>query len=467
MRRDELRGGLAGLLAEQRVVVDVGPAGLARKAPPDRRLAAAHEPDEEDAVIRSPCSHAAAGGVQGGPDASDDRVVLRRPTRSGRAGRGGDEGTRTPDPRDANAVLFQLSYIPTGRRPRGAEPVAECSTRPRAAGRSTVGSARRDARSARRRRMTRPVGCADALRTPRRSRCRPRLGHARRHHRAREPGHRQPPGHRRHAVRRGALAVRCAGARDRARRCRPTRARSRSRALLGLIGAGAYCAYFTGLQVGPIAVVSGVVAAFGGLTVVLSVVFRGESLTTAPGGRRHGRDRRRRPDRRSPSRRLRGTRFAEPGRRLRGRSPSSSSPSMTMVTRHRASRPRGWLPGLRSSEVRQRGPVLDGRGVVVLDASRGPRRAAGRRARLVERGIVGAIVARRPARRRSGSSVRRSGSRCAPTWMVGLASSFGPAVTIVVAVAFLGERLEPIQWLGLGGSLGLIAIGRCLALPRS
>jgi hypothetical protein len=29
---------------------------------------------------------------------------------------GGDEGTRTPDPRDANAVLSQLSYIPTGDR---------------------------------------------------------------------------------------------------------------------------------------------------------------------------------------------------------------------------------------------------------------------------------------------------------------------------------------------------------------
>ncbi len=29
---------------------------------------------------------------------------------------GGDEGTRTPDPRDANAVLSQLSYIPTGGR---------------------------------------------------------------------------------------------------------------------------------------------------------------------------------------------------------------------------------------------------------------------------------------------------------------------------------------------------------------
>ena len=49
--------------------------------------------------------------------------------------------------------------------------------------------------------------------------------------------------------------------------------------LLGLIGAGAYLSYFTGLQFGPIAVVSGMVAAFGGLTVVLSVVIRGESLS--------------------------------------------------------------------------------------------------------------------------------------------------------------------------------------------
>ena len=49
--------------------------------------------------------------------------------------------------------------------------------------------------------------------------------------------------------------------------------------LLGLIGAGAYLSYFTGLQFGPIAVVSGMVSAFGGLTVVLSVVLRGESLS--------------------------------------------------------------------------------------------------------------------------------------------------------------------------------------------
>jgi drug/metabolite transporter (DMT)-like permease len=48
----------------------------------------------------------------------------------------------------------------------------------------------------------------------------------------------------------------------------------------------------------------------------------------------------------------------------------------------------------------------------------------------------------------------------APTWLVGLASSFGPAVTILVAVAFLGERLKGIQWLGLlGVAIGMIAIG--------
>ena len=50
-------------------------------------------------------------------------------------------------------------------------------------------------------------------------------------------------------------------------------------------------------------------------------------------------------------------------------------------------------------------------------------------------------------------------SRAAPTWLVGLASSFGPAVTIIVAVAFLGERLKPIQWFGLSGvAIGMVAI---------
>ena len=40
---------------------------------------------------------------------------------NGKKGSGGDEGTRTPGLCDANAALFQLSYIPTerGRWPLG------------------------------------------------------------------------------------------------------------------------------------------------------------------------------------------------------------------------------------------------------------------------------------------------------------------------------------------------------------
>ena len=54
------------------------------------------------------------------------------------------------------------------------------------------------------------------------------------------------------------------------------------------------------------------------------------------------------------------------------------------------------------------------------------------------------------------------GLEIAPTWIVGLASSFGPAVAVIVAVALWGERLRPSQWLGLGGiALGLVAV----ALP--
>jgi drug/metabolite transporter (DMT)-like permease len=47
----------------------------------------------------------------------------------------------------------------------------------------------------------------------------------------------------------------------------------------GVVAAGAYLSFFTALRIGPLAVVSPVVAAYGGLTVVGSVLIRGESLT--------------------------------------------------------------------------------------------------------------------------------------------------------------------------------------------
>ena len=41
------------------------------------------------------------------------------------------------------------------------------------------------------------------------------------------------------------------------------------------------------------------------------------------------------------------------------------------------------------------------------------------------------------------------GLAVAPTWLVGLASSFGPVIAIAYAVWRLGERPRPTQWLGL------------------
>jgi transporter family protein len=227
-------------------------------------------------------------------------------------------------------------------------------------------------------------------------------------------------------------------------------------ALLGFIGAGAYLAYFTGLQHGPIAVVSGVVAAFGGLTVVLSVVFRGESLTTLQaagatiatigvvltgiafeGG-------------------WRSTRFAGPGVVFSIIALILFS-LMTMVT-DIALETMEWLQVYSLARgVNAATSIV----VLVLLA----RRTGGRSERPVggpawsESRIVGAIVVA-AVLDVLGLIAFAIGLESAPTWMVGLAASFGPAVTILAAVAFLGERLKPIQWFGLAGvAVGMIAIG--------
>jgi len=48
----------------------------------------------------------------------------------------------------------------------------------------------------------------------------------------------------------------------------------------------------------------------------------------------------------------------------------------------------------------------------------------------------------------------------APVWIVTLASSFGPVMVVLFAIAQLGERLRPVQWMGLAalaGGLGVLA----------
>jgi drug/metabolite transporter (DMT)-like permease len=228
--------------------------------------------------------------------------------------------------------------------------------------------------------------------------------------------------------------------------------------LLGLIGAGAYLAYFTGLQYGPISVVSGVVAAFGGLTVVLSVIFRGETLTALQAA---------------------GATIATAGVILTGiafeggwRSTRFAGPGvafsvvalvlfalMTMATDIALER-MSWLQVYaiaRGINAAISIAVVVGLGLI---ASRRGRRPTGGPAWSDGR-IVGAIVLA-AVLDVLGLVAFAIGLETAPTWMVGLAASFGPAVTIVAAVVFLGERLKPIQWFGLSGILvGMVAI----ALP--
>lgn len=228
-------------------------------------------------------------------------------------------------------------------------------------------------------------------------------------------------------------------------------------ALLGLLGAAAYATYFAGLKIGPISVVSGTVGAYGGLTVVLSVILRGESLTatqiigvtiatvgvilTAVAFTGD----------------LRRTRFAGPGVALAivALFLFSLMAIATDVAVERAD----VLQVLLISRLVTAGAAA----IVLAFMLAGRRRAVGvnrpsDQPRPIDARLIGAIILAGTLDI-FGLASFTIGLESAPTWMVGLASSVAPAVTIIVAVTFLGERLKPIQWLGLSGvAVGLITI---------
>lgn len=229
-------------------------------------------------------------------------------------------------------------------------------------------------------------------------------------------------------------------------------------AAFGVVAAGAYLSFFTALRIGPLAVVSPVVAAYGGLTVVLAVVLRGESLTAVQavgaalatlgviltgivfeGGWR--------------------------GTRVVGRGVLFSIVAMLLfavLTVGMASPidAAGWLPVLLISRIANAATIwtilaivtlAKPRGAAVLLATAAPRSAAA----VVAAGAAGVLDI-------VGFVAFAIGLAVAPTWIVGLASSFGPAVAVIVAVLLWGERLRPTQWIGLGGiALGLVVV----ALP--
>lgn len=232
-------------------------------------------------------------------------------------------------------------------------------------------------------------------------------------------------------------------------------------ALAGTIAAGAYVTFFTALRIGPVSVVSPVVSAYGGVTVVLAVLLRGETLTplqalgaalvtggvvltglVADGG-------------------WRSTRLVGPGVAFATIAMLCFA-GLTIVLAGPI-RTSGWLPVLLASRIANALTVWLIFAAVL--ASRSPRvepLLVGASARRTRRGnailiaVVGGLLDI------AGFIAFAVALETAPTWIVGLASSFGPVVTVVVAVALWGERLRPSQWLGLAGlAAGLVAV----ALP--
>jgi drug/metabolite transporter (DMT)-like permease len=238
-------------------------------------------------------------------------------------------------------------------------------------------------------------------------------------------------------------------------------------AALGLLSSVAYLTHFTALRIGPVAVVSPVVGAYGGMTVVLAVLLRGESLV--------------------PEQWL-GTVLATLGvvltgvvftggirrARLFGPGVVLAVVSLTIwafvsVGLAEPIRAVGWLPVILVSRLSNSATSL----LVYGYASR---RETARLGPLLRAALARSDGSSARDGRTDGSGIAAAalaglvdvvgfvlfavGIEFAPVWLVGLASSFGPAVAVIVAVGFLGERLRPIQWLGLAAiGVGMVLIG--------
>ena len=226
-------------------------------------------------------------------------------------------------------------------------------------------------------------------------------------------------------------------------------------AVSGLVAATAYLSAFNALRIGPLAVVSPVMSVWGGLTVILAVLFRAETLGALDWV---------------------GVVLAMVGVVLLG-----------LVLDDEGGRPRlvsigvafallatvgfavstvllagpiqadGWVPITLISRVANIGLVL-----AVLAATlttRGPEGAPAFTGRswglLAPILIIGACD--------TVATLSFSfGLETSVTWLVGLTSSFGPALAVLFAVGVLHERLRPVQWLGLA-LLGAAVVA--LALP--
>ncbi len=224
--------------------------------------------------------------------------------------------------------------------------------------------------------------------------------------------------------------------------------------LVGLGGAGAYLSFFTALRIGPLSVVSPITAAYGGLSVVLAVLLLGETLSiqqavgaaVATGGIV-----------------LAGLIFDGGLRSARVVGPGVAFAIVALIlfavmTIGSAGliQTAGWLPVLLIARLTN---GLAAVGLLAL-ATRWPSRLTAplleaplpRTQRAIAFGLLAGLFDV------LGLVSFTIGLERAETWLVGLASSFGPAIAVLVGVALLRERPRRTQWLG----LVLIGIGMVL-----
>jgi transporter family protein len=230
---------------------------------------------------------------------------------------------------------------------------------------------------------------------------------------------------------------------------------------LGALGIGtvagiAYLAFYTALRHGPLSVVTPVVSLYGGLTVVLSVVLLGEGLTA---GQAVG------AIVATVGVAFVGIYFERDWRRTRLVGPGVAFGLIALVAFAFVTvglsgpiRAAGWLPVLLLSRIGNTTLVLvilGLRWVRPAPPAGSPEAAAPSRVGVGQASLTGLLDI-------VGSVAWAVGLAIAPTWLVGLSSSFGPVVAVWAGVAVLGERPRALQWAGLGlvaGSVVLLGLG--------
>lgn len=247
---------------------------------------------------------------------------------------------------------------------------------------------------------------------------------------------------------------------------------------LGVVSGLSYLAFATALRLGPITVVSPVVSAYGGLTVLLAVLLLGESLTPVQAlGAVVS----------TVGILLVGVRFASAWRDSRFVGPGVPFALAALVgfgflTVGLAGpiAVAGWLPVLLGVRIANTTTAWVGLAVSGIPAVRS---VAAERAQSDRDGLDRELDVESDAElgsRRSAISWRGIGILAAAavfdllgfisyvvglqeaeTWLVGLISSFGPAIAVLVAIGLLQERLRTIQWAGLAVLLaGVILVSR-------